>query len=452
MSTAAPRSTADAKALMRSAWHSLTSRPWGIALLGLGWAGIAWLRLSSEARSAVWAEDGRDFLADAVEHGGLLAVFRPYAGYMHLMPRIIAAATVGFPIESWALLLTAFSCLTAGAIAVCVYLLSRSVTSSTTTRLALASVTVLAPILWYEVLGNAANLHTLFLWSAPWLLLARPGSWPRALALGAVAFVAAATEIQIAAFVPLLLWRFGRLSIPLTIGVLAGLSTQAVAFLTSERPGGAQALPLPSSIIDGFFLHASMTSWLGSVRAAAILIMLGGWLIAYLSALPAFGAGWLLWRRRDAPGIRLLVVALAAGAVVIWTAGFTLNPSGLDYGNLGPRELAESAQTLRYGAAPSMFLLSLVVLGLDRLRSSPRTTRSRRVGSLGLIALALVAAINFVGWGASPRSGGPDWSVSLESGRNACALPGTETAQLPIAPSEAPWLTAVPCALLDEEP
>src|SRR4051794_2689196 len=47
------------------------------AVLGL-------LRASSTLpTNTIWAEDGREFLSDAVNHGVLGSIFRTYNGYMH---------------------------------------------------------------------------------------------------------------------------------------------------------------------------------------------------------------------------------------------------------------------------------------------------------------------------------------------------------------------------------
>ena len=64
------------------------------------------------ARNTLWAEDGRNFIQDAVNHGPLASLAIPYAGYLHTIPRLIAAVTVSFvPVPQWADAMTAGSCL-----------------------------------------------------------------------------------------------------------------------------------------------------------------------------------------------------------------------------------------------------------------------------------------------------------------------------------------------------
>lgn len=134
----------------------------------------AWLRLTPVTRATMWAEDGK-YLHDALRGGGPAILLHPNGGYLQLEPRLVnALVTAVVPVAGYAVVITAAACRTAGACAAVVYVCSAAVTASTTARVAFAAVTVLAPMLAVKVLGTTANIHTIFLYTAPWLLLYPP--------------------------------------------------------------------------------------------------------------------------------------------------------------------------------------------------------------------------------------------------------------------------------------
>src|SRR5260370_42508366 len=55
-----------------------------------------------------YAEDGVIFFREQVEFGWR-AIFRPYSGYLHLMPRLIALITSAAPVASQPLIFALFS-------------------------------------------------------------------------------------------------------------------------------------------------------------------------------------------------------------------------------------------------------------------------------------------------------------------------------------------------------
>src|SRR5665647_648206 len=54
---------------------------------------IAWLRLDPVTHQTMWAEDGSVFLTQASHAGRFETVLLPYAGYLHVVPRLIAEVT-----------------------------------------------------------------------------------------------------------------------------------------------------------------------------------------------------------------------------------------------------------------------------------------------------------------------------------------------------------------------
>jgi hypothetical protein len=106
----------------------------------------AWLRLPAVARDTLWAEDGRNFLQGAIDSGPVNSLFIPYAGYLHTIPRMIAAVVELFPISGWAIGMTAGACIVAGVVTVTVFVATRGIIDWMPARVAIASLTVLAPL------------------------------------------------------------------------------------------------------------------------------------------------------------------------------------------------------------------------------------------------------------------------------------------------------------------
>ncbi len=52
---------------------------------------LAWSRLSPVARDTLWAEDATRFLHVDDRDGLGATLLRPYAGYLHVVPRLLAA-------------------------------------------------------------------------------------------------------------------------------------------------------------------------------------------------------------------------------------------------------------------------------------------------------------------------------------------------------------------------
>ena len=155
---------------------------------------LAWLRLPPIARDTLWAEDGRTFLGGAVGPSPWSTIFEPYAGYLHVVPRLLALFTVNaVPVAGWALSMTFLSCFVAGIVAGVVLVVSRPYVTWLPARLLLVGLTVLTPLVNREVLGNAANLHSLLFWGAFWMVLSRPSTRRSAWALAPIAATASAT-------------------------------------------------------------------------------------------------------------------------------------------------------------------------------------------------------------------------------------------------------------------
>ncbi len=127
--------------------------------------------------SRVWAEDGTVFLSAAYRTSFFSALATPYAGYLQVVPRSLAALTTAFPVRDAAWVLAASAAAARASISLFVFRASSGHLRSTWVRAMLASAVVLLPVGGLEVLDNIANLHWFFTFAAFWAVLWRPSRW-----------------------------------------------------------------------------------------------------------------------------------------------------------------------------------------------------------------------------------------------------------------------------------
>jgi hypothetical protein len=417
---------------------------------------VCWIRLPASAQNTLWAEDARRFLNDAVHLGPLPALFTPYAGYLHTVPRTIAGVTVQFvPVDYWANAMALGACLVAAGVAALVYILSREIVPWLPARIALAAITLLDPLAPHEVLGNTANLHWYFLWLTPWLLLYRPRSRAGSWLLAVVALLAALTEIQMVLFLPLVLWRFrdGR-RLPVralyVVGVVAQLAT------TILWPRGLPVVPaigLPS-LAYGYLINAVMSIWLPTSADIGRVIVPMGPAAGVILMVPFLVAA--IWGFRRGSGIqRTMIAMLLVGSMALYAIAVEVSPGAFyDYARMSSSQLG-NPWLARYGVVPSMMLLALVPVALStRSRAAaqrrfPPDRRSLRA-AVPWVALALTGVLmlaQFVPSG-TRRSGGPLWEPQVTAQREKCEARSPSTREpLAGAPASA-WIVYVPCRIL----
>ncbi|MBF4613873.1 hypothetical protein [Curtobacterium sp. VKM Ac-1376] len=437
--------------------------------LGLLATALAWYRLGPVPRNTVWAEDGGVFLRERIAMGPVDTLLHPYAGYVHLLPRLVVDLGYALPPARYAQAVALASCLVVGGVCALVFVLSRDVVRPWPFRLVLAAVPVVLPLAPYEISGNAANLHWYVLILVPWVFARRSRSWWGAAALAVVAGAAVLTEPLTALFTPLLLLAWStrgtgsssrvpaaidRLrALPVTAVALAGLAVQGVTTLTSPRdvPAG---FPAVGDVLAGWVLRPVAGAWdphLGAVLAAvvghgwAVLLVPVVALVLVLAAAVVVGPARVRW----------MVTALAAASLAVWWAALLAN------GGVGVRwSVPESAMTAlppqRYAAAAGLLLVSAAVVAAAALVDPERWSRAAvRTGGAGRLLGALAgwcvltavvaAAVLHVAPGETRRSDGPVWAGQLPGAAEACREdPSLEVARV----RSNPWSSPVACSWL----
>jgi hypothetical protein len=146
----------------------------------------------------LWAEDGNVFFGDVTAFGPIATLLRPYAGYVHLVPRLIADAGSLLPLDAVPLFYVMVSYLVAGCCCSLFALATfRFAIRSDRLRACVCLVLALAPNST-ELIGNIANLQW-YLAFAVFLIIAIPknrsATWSRTkqTAIALAVFVSAAT-------------------------------------------------------------------------------------------------------------------------------------------------------------------------------------------------------------------------------------------------------------------
>ncbi|MDL9978798.1 hypothetical protein [Microbacterium candidum] len=420
--------------------------PWPLLIAwGLALAVLAWLRLAPSARDTLWAEDGTLFLQSAAGHAQWTTLFAPYAGYLHLVPRLEAITTVDLvPVQWWALSMTALSCAVAGLVAVVVFVASRDLLPGIAPRLVVSGLTVLTPLLPREVLGNAANVHTLLFWGVFWVLLAAPRTRAGRIGYALFVLVSALTEIQTVFLLPLLLWnRRDRRTWPIKLALVVGVAGQFLAELLAPRGAGQPVTVGIPSLIDGWFINGILTSWvpipvLGNILAASmpVILILALVPMAAVAVTTFFGTA----------AHRALAWILAGYSVLIWCAGVIVDPAPwYQYATFTQAELTH-VWLSRYGVIPAMMLLAelpLAAVALVRSRSRPR-----RVAASVLIAAVVLTVFVQAPENLSRRDYGPAWGPQIAAAEQKCDRPTVTSVEIG---ETLGWSTRVPCSFFAGE-
>lgn len=416
---------------------------------------VFWLwRVPGAERGVVYAEDGELFLMQWTWMEPTRALLEPYAGYQHLVPRVVSGlAQWLLPLERYGLAVQVASVLAVAAISAATVLLARDVIASRVARVTLALVPVVVPLAGLEVLGNLANLHTYCLWLAFWLLLWRPRAWWSASVCGVAMVAATMTEVQTVVLLPLAiarLWWMRERAQPIVAAFLVGIGGQLASWVLAPRPieegvgldlsdvvvGWLVAAVRPLLVPDATFAF----DVLRTVGPAPFLLVLAPFAVAVVVVLV-----WGDARQRVASIASCLASASVFGGSVLATPF-----AGLDYAWREGDEWATVLLAVRYGVGAGMLVAAQLPLAvgvvLDRLarRAEQQGTGLRPArAAVGAVAVVLVATMAVLSPSSgSMRQGQPGWLTEVDEGEVACEA-GADVAELQIVPGGR--IVTMPC-------
>ncbi|MFI5335216.1 MAG: hypothetical protein ACHQ5A_00390 [Opitutales bacterium] len=338
------------------------------------------------------AEDGWVFFADAWNHPFPGVLFLPYAGYFHLLARLVAELWSGLPIAGQPYAFAATGLLLNAVILSAFYLPAfRGVVAPDLGRLAVVLLLALAP--QAENLGLILGLHWYLAFGLTLLLLVpAPVSRGAGIAVSALILLCIWSSPATFVLVPFALavcWRSPRradrlqaalmCAAFLVVGVLIGLLRVEGAARTGTFQWPDLVLSLDRLVLRG---------WLGvgllGPRIAGYLA--GGFpLVLDLAALGVFAGGLVwLWRNRSQEFARPVTLVLGAALLMLL---FSLTRTAY------VAELARLALPRhgRYLTAPTLLLY--VGLGIAASHARPGLRRGHVVALAGLLAALLIQAL-----------------------------------------------------------
>ena len=408
----------------------------------------AWVLVERQAGhrpwNTIWAEDGGVFYPGALLHP-VASLMQPYAGYLQLVPRLIASAVALLPLRAAAAGFAMAGALVASACAVFVCQASAGHIRTPALRWLLAAGVILLPSALTELSDNGVNTPWYLLFALFWALLWRPRSGRGAALAAVVAFAAASSNALAIVFTPLVVAR--AIALPrareqaASFGWAAGGGLQLIAVLRSAAPHQAGHI----SVGLDFFLHSVLVTAVAGRHFASLLGAQAGPVAGALipAAVAIAVAGWALVT--GGPRIRLFTAtALGLGLVLVLVAAAARGwgDPGLD---------RTSVRGDRYAATPILLIYSLTAVAVDGYLR-PVADRGLRIRQ-GL-ALASLAFLLGAVWAAdfsyvSTRSANPPWSQLVTGFRQRCLQQPSPAAWQRLPPMH--WIRMpplLPCSLV----
>jgi hypothetical protein len=393
---------------------------------------------------SLWAEDGSRFLMTAVERPGIRTWAEPFAGYRHLIPRMIGDVASRFPLVHAATIFAVLSMAVAAAALILFAIGLRRWLPSIWMRAGLVLAVAMTHAMGSEVAANAANLHWYLTLGLIGLALLRPHGVTTALAGAAVALAFALSDPFAIAVALLAIgdaaWRTWSRRLPareafaawpIALAITLGGAVQLQTMVTHPRT------PSPWPEIGWYDILPEYVGWvlrgglspraLASVPDDTLLLAAAGLAAALLAIAVAVGAA-----RRRIGSHPVIGVGMIAASPAIFLVNASVNHRIGD----------------RYAAVP----VALLVTGILVLAAGVG-----RIGP-GLFAVGCVALIG-LGAASFPttpqRSVGPDYVSQVEQAARSECSSMMDIVGIPIAPGhrgrdgEAQWQVRLPCSRLE---
>jgi hypothetical protein len=391
------------------------------------------------AWDSIYAEDLSIFLVQALQHSWHLLV--PAAGYLQLVPRLIAQFVAYLPLRDAAAAFAISGALVTTGCALFIFHASAGHVRSAVLRVVLALAVVLLPVAPLEIADSGVNSPWYLLFALFWAVLWRPGTRTGMAGAAAVGFLAAASTTMSVVFAPLLLARV--IALPrlrehaVTAGWAAGCLLQ-VPYVVSNL-GSAQsraAHPAAPGPVLAFYGHEVVLPALGwhlAWRLQALAGRNGATLI--IGAILAVVFGWALLTQRGQARVFVVACLMTSFLSAVFGAtlrsGVTTSPvaenfeSGSRYTAL-PIFLIEAAAVVAVG--------SFICPGQQRLR-----TFAAVAALVGVLSVGWITDFRYQGL----RSGTTNWSPTATAWLHACQHTRDGIIR---EPARAPPRTAIPCA------
>jgi hypothetical protein len=396
----------------------------------------------------LWAEDGVLYLQAAVTHGAVENVTTPAAGYLIVLPRILAQIVVLFPLSQAPIVVAICGATLTTLIALWVYYATGQWLDSELLRgvLALSMVVLPLDIGGGELFGTILDLQWPLLFALFWTLILIPRRSIDTVAAIGLAAITGLTAGLVVVLLPLAVVvgfaqrRSLTRALPAII-VMAGSGVQILVHLIRPHEQVIDG-PHTTSIVgwvDVLTVRMLGQAFLGAHLTSRLWVDLRGWtdLVCLIPIAFIIGIG----ARVATPRGRWLITASLLTAVVFAVIPLAVRAGLAD----AMRPQIINGQPFfagaRYMYCPMLLTLTAAVTAADALRSRGVLAGYVAVAAASL-AILVVAAVAFRL--PSIREGVPAWKGQLATARHDCAGSG---AVITIAPDPA-WKIVIPCGRL----
>ena len=420
------------------------SRPRGaevIAVLVLIAAGAAsfFRQEGHHSWQVMWGEDGSVYLQQ-VQLDGASTLFRGYAGYLQLVPRIGALLVAEVPLRRAAVAMAVAGVVITTAVGILVFRATADMIRSVPLRLLAPLLLVIGPAMGSENTATLTNVIWPLFGAVPFLVLARArGRVDTVVRCGVVALAVLSQALSLL-FAPLALVvalkRRDRASIAMAVTyAVAGLLQLAVVVTSPGRPKGTfvvgDAVKLFGLDVVGQLLvgnwHAEMWVRFGVTFALGAMVVFAALLLV---------AAW----RSDLASRRLAAVLVVCGIVA---GAAPIISNGTAYYHLF--EGAVPTAPYRYIVVPVPLFVAAFAVLLD-----PLERRLDLVGVIGRWLLVAQTVLFIVIWfpSDSGRGDGPVWPGAVRQARDECGqLPDDATVTIEGSPPQ--FVVVLPCAVVE---
>ena len=374
--------------------------------------------------TTIWAEDRTVFLVQALAHPWRL--FSSYAGYLELLPRLIAQLVSFLPLSDASAAFAISGAVIASAVAIFVFYASAGHVRLGWLRALLAAAVLLLPVAPLEIADSGVNTPWYLLFALFWAALWRPrGRGGMALA-ALIAFLAGASSPMALAIAPLLAVRIVALprlrEHAVTAGLAAGLLLQ-VPVVASARQSRVSQLAGPGGTVD-FVAHDVVLPalgwhldwWLQSIVGRNGATLLVGCVLATVFCAIAVTQPARVRLLAGAALVCGLLLATAAATLSVWvttdSVHFHIEPGS------------------RYTTLPIFLMQAAVIVAVDNVarRARDRVRSDDQAAAFGVtpwtgwvrargatVAVATLVLMLSVGWVTdfrygNGRAGGAPWA------------------------------------------
>ena len=420
------------------------------AFLIVSAVGAVWLlipRASSWPVTHIFAEDGQVFLTQTLQ-GGWSTIMDTYAGYLHVVPRLISNTCAELGQNSYLVCSSSFTVAIKIAGFTIAFPVLTAYARSWKWGMLAASTFLFIPAGQQEVLGNITNLRW-FLVAIAFFAVVGTFTSKKIITFASVLVLLAALSDPLAfAFVPIAIWRIAtlrtsRMSMP-SVALLLGVVIHALSLqpgARGERGTIVDLLDVPTQTVAQLLVRGPLVSQIGMTGTQDLLQLVGVPLAVALLVVPVVLAA-VAWRNRPPASstfaFSVLLVTVGLGLLFI-TLSFPASYIGL-------ADIWSPSQPARYSVLAGLFITPALILLMSL---AWRSQQQKKAGqALAVVSALLLATGLLLDFGGDARhAAGASWANILDEAKTQCEQTG-EDPTFTTTPEYEGWQTTIQCSWL----